>query len=356
MSCLHLSPQRTGHQWSLPTEVGPVAFLGLTIALFVVIPWINNGTIVGDFDFFNGLQTFATTGLLAIGLALTMIIGEFDLSVIGSYAFGGLVAVQAGQDHPILGLVSGVAAGLVAGLIQGAIVARLGISSVPVTLGGLLLLLGLTYHLSDGKNVSFEDIGFGLKLDDQVLGIFSIRSGVTILVAALLVVVLAWTATGRLFRAIGGDREASRTVGLPVTGVVLAAFSLSGALSALGGAMSAFALASAQPSIGFAPLTFGVTAALIGGVTLSGGRGSIVGVTAAAAALSLIQGVFQVLVLPVYYTDVIMGALLVFVAGTQAPGMRAQIAAANARRFSRGLLAPSEPDAEAAVVTGRSTT
>lgn len=312
--------------------LGPAGFLALTVTLLFVVPRIVSGTAIGQFDVFNGLQTFASLGLVAVALGLTMIIGEFDLSVVGSYGLGGLVGVQVGQSSPVAGLIAGLAVGLVAGVVQGLIVSKLGLSSVPVTLGGLLVMLGLTYQLSGGENVPFDRIDFGLSLDETILGIFSMRTVITIVLCVGVAVVLRMTAAGRLVRAVGGDRQAAASIGLPVGRVIVTVFGASGALSALAGAMSAFALASAQASIGFQPLTFAVTAALIGGVVLSGGRGTVLGIAAAAVGLSMVQGIFQVLALQVYYSDVIMGVLLAVVAAVQAPGLRRILQAQHAAR------------------------
>jgi ribose transport system permease protein len=315
---------------------GPPIFLALTIVLLVLIPLLAKGIRIGEFDVFNGLKTFASLGLVALALSLTMVLGEFDLSVLGSYAFGGLVGVQVGQDHPFLGLAAAIGVGAVTGVIQSEIMTRLRLSSVPVTLGGLLILLGLTYRLSDGKDVPFKDIDFGLSIDTAVFNVISVRALVSLAVCAVVALVLTMTAAGRLVRAVGGDRRGSETNGLPVRKVVVVVFAMSGACSALAGAMAAYALASAQASIGFQPLTFAVTAALIGGVTLAGGRGGVVGITCAAVALSLVQGIFQVIALQVYYSDVIMGALLAVVAAVQAPGLRDKLRARQARRAGPG--------------------
>ncbi len=309
----------------------PLAFLVVMIVLFWLVPFLASGIVVGNFDVFNGLKGFSAMGLVALALALTMLIGEFDLSVLGSYGFGALVAVKLGGDNPLVGLGCAVAMGLLVGLAQSTLMTRLKLSSVPVTLGGLLVLLGLTYRISEGKDVPFENIDFGLAIDSAVGGVISVRGVITLAVCLVVGLVLSYTAAGRLLRAVGGDRTASASIGLPVDRTVISVFCISGAFSALAGGMNAFALASAQASIGFQPLTYAVTAALIGGVSLSGGKGSITGITAAAISLSLLQGIFQVMSVQVYYSDVILGLLLAAVAGIQAPGLRNMLAARSAR-------------------------
>jgi len=309
----------------------PLAFLAVTTLMFGLVPYLASGIVVGGFDVFNGLKSFSSWGLVALALGLTMLIGEFDLSVLGSYGFGALVAVKLGGHNPLVGLGCAVAMGFFVGLAQSTLMTRLKLSSVPVTLGGLLVLLGLTYRISDGKDVPFENINFGLAIDSTVGGVISVRGVITLAVCLVVGLLLSYTAAGRLIRAVGGDRTASESIGLPVDRTVISVFCVSGMFSALAGGMSAFALASAQASIGFQPLSYAVTAALIGGVSLSGGKGSIAGITAAAVSLSLLQGIFQVMSVQVYYSDVILGLLLAVVAGVQGPGLRSLLAARSAR-------------------------
>ena len=85
---------------------------------------------------FSVMQLFATVGLVALGLGLSMLVREFDLSVAGIVGLAGCIAVMTGVENPWLGVVLGVGAGVVSGVLQGLIMTRLGLSSVGVTLGG----------------------------------------------------------------------------------------------------------------------------------------------------------------------------------------------------------------------------
>jgi len=89
---------------------------------------------------FSVMQLFATVGLVALGLGLSMLVREFDLSVAGIVGLAGCIAVMTGVENPWLGVALGVGAGVVSGVLQGLIMTRLGLSSVGVTLGGLLTL------------------------------------------------------------------------------------------------------------------------------------------------------------------------------------------------------------------------
>ena len=319
------------------TDIVPLAFLLGSALVFVFLPLLGRGVKVGTFDVFNSLQQFSAFGLVALALGLTMIIGEFDLSVVGSYGLGALIGVQLGQDNVLVGFTAALAVGIIAGAVQSLLIVRLRLSSVPVTLGGRRIMQGLTLILSNAQNVPFDNIEFGLLLDQPMFGVLSSRGALTLALCIIAGLLMWLTAAGRLLRAVGGNRSASRSLGQPVDRVVVTVFIVSGALSALAGTLTSYALASAQTQVGIRPLTFAVTAALIGGVSLSGGRGTVLGITAAAIGLSLLQGLFQVLTLPAYFSNVIMGLVLLVVVALQAPGLLRKLKTQRAARMSAAL-------------------
>ena len=112
---------------------------------------------------FSVMQLFATFGLVALGLGLSMLIREFDLSVAGMVGLAGCIAVMTGASNPWLGLLLGVGAGVVSGLLQGLIMTRLGLSSVGVTLGGLLTLQGFDLRAEREQDHRLSQPGGGAR-------------------------------------------------------------------------------------------------------------------------------------------------------------------------------------------------
>ena len=178
---------------------------------------------MATFDVYNALQGFAQIGLLALAIGLTMMAGEFDLSVVGTYAVGGMIAVQAGQSSAVLGLLAAVAAGAAIGAVQGGLIAWLRIPSMPVTLAAYIALLGLAYVISGGLSVTFTNQAATLWVDQTVAGIFSPRSLITLGAFVLAAIVLGFTRLGPELRAIGGDRRAGRVAGVRVDRDLVAA-------------------------------------------------------------------------------------------------------------------------------------
>ena len=178
---------------------GPYVILGAVIVAFLAVPFYSTETAT-DFNVYNALQSVSSLGLLSLAVGLSMIAGEFDLSTVGMYALGGMLAVKFGVDSPVLGVLIAIAAGAVVGAIQGGIIAKLGISSVPVTLGGFIALLGLTSVISDGESIAYDNFDAGLWLEQEIMTYFSPRSLITLGLFVVAALVLGLTRWGRELR------------------------------------------------------------------------------------------------------------------------------------------------------------
>lgn len=303
-----------------PETLVPLASVTIMIVAFAMIPAYTDAAIA-PFDVYNTFQIFARLGLLALALGLTMIAGEFDLSVVGTYALGGMLAVQAGQEHWVYGLLAAVAAGGVIGLVQGGVIAGLKLPSMPVTLATYITLLGLTSALSGGLTKTYSNPSVTLWVDQTVLTFFSPRSLLTLGLFLLAAVVLAVTRWGRELRAIGGDRRASQVAGVRVDRLIVGTFMLSGMLSALGGSLLSFSLGSANPDPGVQPLIVAAAAALLGGLSLAGGRGNALGLLGGIMAVALLAEIVTVAALPGYVTQLFFAGLLGVIVVIDAPDL-----------------------------------
>jgi ribose transport system permease protein len=290
------------------------------VAAFVVLTRLQ-GVSIRTANGYDVMQNFADLGLLTIGLAVAMIIGEFDLSVPSSYALGGTVAVLTGAHSPVLGAALATATGLVAGAIQGTLIAKFKMSSVPVTLGGYLVMLGAADALLNNNSVSYSNYNVGSSLDNPILQVFSLRSLIVLAVVLAIGLTLRFTRIGSHVRAVGSDRRAARVAGVPVDPVIVGVFMLSASASAFSGALLDYSLATASPEIQLTPLIFAVTAAVLGGVSVAGGKGSVLGVSVGVVALSILQEGLVVLAASDNTTSIVTGSLLFAVALIAAPGL-----------------------------------
>lgn len=313
----------------------PVVVLGVIGIAMLALPLYYDGS-ASTFDVYNTLQSFASLGLLALGIGLTMIAGEFDLSTLGMYGLGGMLAVTFGVHSPLLGVAVALAAAVIVGLAQGMIITRFEISSVPVTLGGYIALVGLTSVISNGETVSYTNLSAGTWLDQTIATFFSPRSLIALALVLVVAALLHWLRIGRDVRAVGGDRRAARAAGVRTGRVLVGVFVASACLSALGGALLSYSVATARPDPGVAPLIFAVTAALLGGVSLAGGQGGPIGIAIGAIALGLLQELLVLLATPDYVANLVQGALLILVVAIDAPDLRRWLVVVRTRAVSRG--------------------
>jgi len=299
----------------------PYAILGVIGVLFVLLPVFKSDATIGEVNLKNVLQSLASLGLVTLALGLTMIAGEFDLSVSSTFLLGGMIAVKTGVDSPWKGIVYAVAVGLAVGLLQGFAIAKLRLNSMSVTLGGFIALLGLVFVISNSNSISYPDLSVGARLDKTILGIFSIRIFIALAIFALIAIVFLFTTLGRDLRATGSDRKASRTAGVRVDWIVVGVFAMSASLATLAGGLQGYSLAYATPDRTVTPLIFATTATLLGGVSLSGGRGSPLGIAAGVLSLSLIIEAIPILHSPEYMTALVPAAVLLVVTLMDAPDL-----------------------------------
>jgi ribose/xylose/arabinose/galactoside ABC-type transport system permease subunit len=181
---------------------------------------------------------------------------------------------------------------------------------------------GPSHLVSDSQTLSYANYDVGLSLDAVIGGVFSQRIlivlGLFVAVAAL----MKWTRLGREIRSVGGDRRASRASGVQVNQTIVGAFVASAIFSSLGGALFALSSGAAKPDVGLGPFIFAVTAVLLGGVSLAGGRGGALGILVGVVALSLLETLFALQGTPVYVVNLIRGGLLMLVVVVEAPDLR----------------------------------
>jgi ribose/xylose/arabinose/galactoside ABC-type transport system permease subunit len=270
---------------------------------------------------FSVMQLFATLGLVALGLGLSMLIREFDLSVAGIVGLAGCIAVMTGVANPWLGVLLGVGAGVASGALQGLIMTRLGLSSVGVTLGGLLTLQGITYVLTENKTIAYPNIAVALELNAPIANLVSVRSAVALAVFILAALVMAATHIGRDVIATGSDRRASRVAGLNTDRIVVGVFAASGGSAALAGVLLSYGLGAASPVALADVLAPAAAAAIVGGVSVVGGRGNPMGIAAGVLTLCILRSGLSAVGVEPHVHDLVTGTILLVIAILDAPDL-----------------------------------
>jgi len=321
-------------EWLLAPAARPFTIMAGAILVMALIDR-GTGYFFSPGTIFSVMQLFATLGLVALGLGLSMLVREFDLSVAGMVGLAGAIAVMTGVTNPWLGVFLGVGAGVASGVLQGIIMIWLGLSSVGVTLGGLLTLQGLTYVLTDNRTIGYPNIAVALKLNAPIADLVSVRSVAALAVFVLAALVMTCTHIGRDVIATGSDRRASRIAGLNTDRIVIGVFAASGACAALAGVLLSYSLGAASPVALADVLAPAAAAAIVGGVSVVGGRGSPMGIAAGVLTLCVLRSGLSAIGVEPHVHDLVTGIILVVIAVLDAPDLARRMTAWRLDRSER---------------------
>lgn len=293
-------------------NVGLLGRLGILVAVWLVFTITSPG-FASLGNTFAIVEGFALLGLVAAGVACTMIVGELDLSVGSVAAVAGMVTILAAPLGMPLNVLIATGAAAVFGLLQGWLIAATGINSLVLTIGTLIGVRGIAFTINETAVLLPLDLYAQSDAMIARVFIFSTFSLITIVVLIALGLFLGYTRFGRELYAVGGARDEARAAGVPVRRPIIIAFAISAGCAGLGGALSSLRSASAAP-IAFEPLLLAaVTACLIGGISLYGGRGTILGVVIGALIVRTLSSGLSYNGLPTYVESLAVGVLLLIV-------------------------------------------
>jgi ribose transport system permease protein len=233
-------------------------------------------------------QTAVIT-IMAMGMTMVMVSGGIDLSVGSILALASVIGslAMAGGAPAVFGFLICLAIGAACGFLNGAAVASLKIPAFIVTLGGMGIYRGLALYLCDGNAVVGLPQGFGYLAEKNFLGFVPLPMLIVIGIALIVHFALGFTQLGRYSYAMGSNQEAARYAGIRVSRYQILYYTILGALSGLAGAIETSRLVTGQPNAGEGYELNVIAAVVIGGGSLSGGQGTVVGTLIG----SLIMGV-----------------------------------------------------------------
>jgi len=267
------------------------------------------------------LVATAVNGLLAIGVTFIIITGGIDLSVGTVMTLSSVMAAVFVKTWglPIpLGILAGVVTGTIAGLVNGLLVTKLNLPPFIATLGMLNVAKGLALVITDLSPIYFpletgwNELAMGSILGSVIPG-FDVPNAVLIMFGAAIVagLILSKTIVGRYTFAIGSNEEAARLSGLNVAFWKTAIYALGGFFVGIAGVVIAARLNSAQPALGQGYELDAIAAAVIGGVSLSGGEGSMLGTIIGAFIISTLTNGLRILSVPQEWQIVVTGLIII---------------------------------------------
>lgn len=287
-----------------------IGFLFISVVISIITPKFLTYT-----NILNIAKQSSIIGVMAIGTTFVIIGGDFDISVGSTLAL--VAAMVLGLQRYIpwyIGIIFALLAGVFIGIVNGILTAKVKIVGIIVTLGTMTIVRGLTYLYTGGYPIlgsleSFKFIGSGY------IGFLPFPIIIWIIMVIFWQFILSKTKLGRYSMALGGNKEAARLSGVPVDFYKIITFAIGGLMAAMSGIIYASRLNSATPLAGQGYELDAIASTVIGGTSVSGGEGSVVGGLVGVLLLAVINNVFNLLGVHVYIQYIIKGIIILTVVG-----------------------------------------
>ena len=294
------------------------------LAVLLVVGAILNSHFLTVSNIVTGIgQQSSALGVVVVGESLILLIGGLDLSLESTFGLAPMLAawlivpVASFGDglllNPYLGIAILLAVGAAVGLVNGLLIVRGRLNGFIVTLAMTILLAGIQEGIVKGQAPFNLPTAFGY-LGSAQLGAVPVSLIVAAVIFVLTGLFLRYHRLGRAIYAVGGNREAARAAGIKVNQVRIGVYVAGSVLAAIGGLMEAGRVSSVTPTQGYGEgIIFPVfAAAVIGGVSLQGGRGNMVGAASGVILLGVVQNILTLENAPNYWIDAIDGGVILF--------------------------------------------
>lgn len=267
---------------------------------------------------FNVLRGMSTIGIMAIGQTMIIITGGIDLSVGSVLAASSMMAARmmfVGVPAWIAVLI-GLGFGTLLGAVNGLIITKLGVNPFITTLGMLSIARGLAYLLASGlegtvaSNVPFRDEAVNF-LGNGYIGPVPVPVIEMVVLVVAFSLFLRYTVLGRQIYAVGSNEQAARLSGVPVNVVKFFVYTITGLLAAFAGILTAGLLGTSATNAGTGSELDVIAAVVIGGASLAGGEGTIIGSIIGAAIMAVLRNAFVLLRFPIYMQTISIGVVII---------------------------------------------
>lgn len=294
---------------AVPPEAGLVVFLVLLGTWFT----LGSEFFLTTNNLKNILLSVSVLGILAAPSTLLLISANFDLSIGSAAAMCGVVFGMTAESSGLAtAVVVTIVVGLVAGIVNGTLVAVMGISSLIVTLGTLSVFRGIAQLRSNGQTIRVE--GFRWLGSGEILGI-PVQIVIFVVVVVAFAAVMRYTTFGRSVFAIGSSQQAARLAGIRIAPTLFTLFVLSGLLAALAGLILSSQLRASSPNTATGLELSVVAAVILGGASLSGGRGTILGTVLGVLILGTLNNGLTILSISSFWQEIARGSVLILAVG-----------------------------------------
>ncbi|PZQ99325.1 MAG: ribose ABC transporter permease [Cereibacter sphaeroides] len=290
-----------------------LGLVGVLVLLFVIAASLSP-SFLNTFNLINVLRQIALYGIVSIGLTVVIITSGIDLSVgsiVGVVSVSTALMLNSGLALPLTILVA-LAMGLVFGMVNGVGIAFGRIPPFIMTLGSMVMLRGLALTIADGRPIDLTnaDPVFAIIGRGNLLGI-PVSVWIFLSVALIVGYVLRYTQFGRNVFAVGSNVEAARLSGVNVAATRIKVYMLSGLLAALTAVIFVSRLTVGEPTAGTGLELEAIAIAVIGGTSLFGGQGSVVGTIVGAAILAILANIMNLVGISPFTQQMVKGAIII---------------------------------------------
>lgn len=291
-------------------DAGKYSIFLVLVAVFAVSTLLNENFLTGD-NITNVLRQVAVITILAYGVMALIIAGQIDLSSGAVMAFAGVVSVLVYKDtgSMILAIAAAIAIGVACNLVSAFFVAQFNTPAFIVTLGMMMVARGAVLEITQGQNVL--QLGDFVTIGQGSLGFLPLPTLFLILITIAVWYLMSQTRFGRSVYAVGGNEDAARAAGIPVSRVKYQAFVLNGVLVGFAGVLFMARVNAGLPNAGVGYELQAITAPIVGGTSFSGGVGTTAGTLAGALIVGLLGNIMNLTGVGSYIQQIVMGAIIV---------------------------------------------
>jgi len=290
---------------------------GIIIALLVLIVIVSIGSnkFLSTSNIMNILRQASTLGIMACGATFVMVGGNIDLSIGSILSLCALMSCKLTAQNSTMAILIPLAVGFACGAFNGLLVGKFRFNPFIATLGTLAVFQALAFFYSDGKFLNATQNNFYKQIGQGFF--YKVPIPVIILIAVFLIFLylLGRTVFGRQVFAVGGNPECARFSGISYAKTTILTYALSGLCASISAIIFVSRQMAAQPQMGAGYEFDVITAIVLGGVALSGGKGTIWGAILGVLFIGILKNAFILLGIPLYYQYIVMGVILILAVG-----------------------------------------
>lgn len=298
-------------KWSKVTKFTSKFKSGIgLIGLIIILSFLSEYFLTLP-NLLNVARQVSINAILAFGMTFVILTGGIDLSVGSILALTATITAKllATGYHPVIAIAVGLIAGIVLGLLSGVLIAKGKMAPFIVTLGMMTIARGFTLILADGRPISgfaksFRFLGAGY------IGRVPFPVLIMIVIFVICFIVLKKTTFGRYVYAVGGNEKATKLSGINIDTIKMGVYALSGLLAAISGIILTSRLNSAQPTAGTGYELDAIAAVVLGGTSLAGGQGGVIGTIVGALIIGILNNGLNLLDVSSFYQLVAKGAVI----------------------------------------------